>query len=80
MANKATVNLGTVEAVNVSDAVARGRAVIEALSEADAVMLDTDDTDGSEVVWDEMVAYLDRRGVSVAYDHDDGNAYARHTA
>lgn len=73
---KTTLNLGAIEAVNVSDAVARGRAIIEALSDADVVMLDTDETNGSETTWDEMVAYLDRRGVSVKYDHDDGYPHA----
>jgi hypothetical protein len=72
-----SVNLGSVEAVNVSDAVARGRAVIEALETTDRVLLDTDETDGDEAVWSELEAYLGRRGVSVAYDHDAGYPVAR---
>lgn len=74
---KANVNLGAVEAVNESTAVARGKAVIVALESADVVLLDTDDTDGDEAVWSELVAYLARRGVSVAYDHDAGYPLAR---
>lgn len=71
------VNLGAIEAGNMSTAVARGTAVLAALETSTAVLLDTDETDGDETVWSELVAYLGRRGVSVAYDHDAGYPVAR---
>jgi hypothetical protein len=71
-----TVDLGAQEAVNVSDAVARGRAILAALDGHMVVMLDTSETDGSETTWNEMVAYLARRGVTVKYDHELGYSVA----
>ncbi len=72
-----TVDLGSVDVVNESAAVARGKAVIAALNTASAVLLDTDGTDGDESVWSELTSYLRRRGVTVAYDHDAGYPVAR---
>lgn len=66
------VNIGEVEATGTSVAVARGKAILAALETEPEVMIDTDDTDGDETVWSEMTAYLARRGVTVAYDHDAG--------
>lgn len=67
------LDLGEIEARQVSVAVARGRAVIDALADhAGRILLDTDGIDGDEAVWSEMVQYLGRRGVSVRYDHDAG--------
>jgi hypothetical protein len=72
-----SVDLGAVEPSNESVAVARGRAVLAALEGASPVLLDTDDTDGDEAVWAELVAYLERRGVTVRYDHDAGYPLAQ---
>lgn len=73
---KTTLDLSMIEVVNVSDAVAWGRAIIEELKDADVVMLDTDGIAGNERTWGEMVSYLGRRNVTVKYDHDDGYPHA----
>jgi hypothetical protein len=44
----------------------------------DAVCIDCDGDDTiGDSVWAEMTAYLARRGVRVAYDHDAGYPVAR---
>lgn len=65
-----TISLTDIDATNESTAVASAKAVLAAMPEAGALMIE--DNDLAEDVWSEMVAYLSRRGVSVAYDHDAG--------
>lgn len=67
-----SIELCDVEVNGTSEAVAWGRAIVEALEGLDAVLVDNDGTSGDEANWSELEQYLGRRGVTLAYDHDAG--------
>lgn len=64
-----TISLTQITANMESDAVAAGKLVLAALTDASTVTIE--DNDLAEDVWEEMVQYLGRRGVTIRYDHDD---------
>lgn len=61
-----------------SRAVSIGRAIIDTLpADAAPLLLDNDGDAADAAQWSEMVQYLARRGIRVAYDHEAGYPVAR---
>lgn len=68
--NRMIIQLVDVHDEHYSDAVAAAKVILGSLRGADRIVIENSDL--AEDQWEEMRQYLERRGVVMFHDHDDG--------